>query len=155
MIITFLPNGRLQIDNAKICWKNFAGRGGDFNSEGDRNFAVIIETEEDAKRLTDAGWKVKVKEAREEGDQPFMVMPVKVRFNGYGPNIYLMSGRAKIKLGEDGVHRLDSATILSVDLDIRPHDWTHARWGAGRTAYLENMRAFQQVDRFASEDDEY
>lgn len=155
MQIFFTPDGRIQIDGAKITWRNFAGKGNDFNREGDRNFAVIIETEEDAKRLVDAGWKVKIKEASEEGDMPFMVLPVKVKFNGYGPNIYLMSGRAKVKLGEESVDRLDRATIMSVDLDIRPHDWTHARWGSGRTAYLENMRAFQQIDRFASEDDEY
>lgn len=153
MQITFLPNGRIQIDNAKICWKNFAGKGSDFNREGDRNFAVIIDTQEDADKLAAAGWPIKVKDPREEGDLPFMVMPVKVRFNGYGPNIYLMSGRAKVKLDEDSVDRLDRATIMSVDLDIRPHDWTHARWGSGRTAYLENMRAFQQIDRFASEEE--
>lgn len=151
MRIHFVPGGRLQIDDAQITWKNFAGAGSDYNREGDRNFGIVIDNEEDARRLMDAGWKIKVKEGREEGDPPSYIMPVKVRFNGYGPNIYLVSGTAQIKLHEDEVHRIDRATILSADLDIRPHDWEHARWGTGRTAYLENMRAVQKIDRFASE----
>lgn len=154
MRINFVA-GRLQIDDAKICWRNFAGKGSAFNREGDRNFAVIIETEEDAKRLTDAGWKVKIKDAREEGDMPFMVLPVKIKFNDRGPNVYLMSGDARIKLDEDSVQRLDRVDILSVDLDIRPYDYDHPVYGTGRTAYLDAIRVFQKVDRFASDYSEY
>lgn len=153
MQIYFTPDGRLQIDGAKITWRNFAGKGNDFNREGDRNFAVIIETEEDADRLAKAGWKVKVKPPREEGDTPFMVLPVKVKFNDRGPAVYLMSGNARISLDENSVHRLDRVDILSVDMDIRPYDWTHARFGTGRTAYLDAIRVFQKVDRFASEEE--
>lgn len=153
MQIFFTPDGRIQIDGAKITWRNFAGKGNDFNREGDRNFAVIIETEEDAKRLADAGWKVKIKDVREEGDMPFMVLPVKVKFNDRGPNVYLMSGNARITLDEDSVQRLDRVDIRYVDLDIRPYDWEHPRFGTGRTAYLDAIRVFQKVDRFASEEE--
>ena len=46
MNLTFAPRGILQIDNARITYKNFAGRGDKFNREGDRNFALIIPTTE-------------------------------------------------------------------------------------------------------------
>ena len=51
MQITFLTNPRngkrelVQIDDARITYKNFMGVGDKFNREGDRNFALIIPTE--------------------------------------------------------------------------------------------------------------
>lgn len=153
MHIIFTPDGRLQIDGAKITWRNFAGKGNDFNREGDRNFAVIIDNQDDADRLAAAGWKIKVKPPREEGEDPFIVMPVKVKFNGRGPAAYLMSGASRIALDEHSIHRLDLVDIRSVDLDIRPYDWEHARFGTGRTAYLDAIRVHQKIDRFASEEE--
>jgi hypothetical protein len=155
MKITFLSDGRLMIDGAKITWRNFAGKGSDFNREGDRNFAVIIDNQDDADRLAAAGWKIKVKPPREDGDDPFIVMPVKVKFNDRGPNAYLVCGTNKIPLNEDTIHRLDRVDILSVDMDIRPYDWEHPRFGTGRTAYLDAIQVFQKVDRFASDYSEY
>ena len=34
---------KLVIDNARLIFKNFSGKGDNYNREGDRNFAVIIE----------------------------------------------------------------------------------------------------------------
>ena len=51
MNITFAPRGILQIDDARIIYRNFSGAASKFNREGDRNFAVIIPTEEQANAL--------------------------------------------------------------------------------------------------------
>ena len=148
MNITFAPKGRLQIDDARIVYRNFSGIGGKFNREGDRNFSVLIDDEDIANALVEEGWNVKIKPPRDEGDEPFMHLPVKVKFNDYGPTVYLVSGSRVNKLDEESVSCLDNIDILSVDLDIRPYDWD-VNGKTGRTAYLESISVTQKVDRFA------
>lgn len=148
MRITYAPRDILQIDDARIIYRNFAGRGDKYNREGDRNFAVLIPDEEIADELTRRGWNVKVKPPREEGDTPFMYLPVKVKFNDRGPNIYLRTGRVQNRLEEEDIGRLDRIDIISVDLDIRPYDW-EVNGKTGRTAYLQSICVTQDVDRFA------
>lgn len=149
MEITFAPRDILQIDNAKIVYRNFTGEGSKFNREGDRNFAVIIEDEDMADELVKAGWNVKIKPPRDEDDSPFMFLPVKVKFNDRGPIVYLKSGNADpVKLDEDSVKILDEIDILSVDMDIRPYNW-EVNGKEGRTAYLQSIFVVQEVDRFS------
>lgn len=148
MELTFAPRSILQIDHARIIWRNFEGRGDKFNREGDRNFALIIPTEEMANELIEEGWNVRIKPPREEGDIPFMYLPVKVKFNDRGPGIYLTSGRAKNRLDEETCGLLDHIDIMDVNLDIRPYDW-EVNGKTGRSAYLQSIEVFQEVDRFA------
>ena len=149
MEICFAPKGILQIDEARIIYRNFSGVGSKFNREGDRNFAVVIPTEELADRLTELGWNVKVKPPRDDDDTPFMYLPVKVKFNERGPAAYLRSGDNMIKLDEDSVSCLDDIDIVSVDMDLRPFDWD-VNGKQGRTAYLQSICVTQQIDRFAA-----
>ncbi len=148
MNVTFAPRGILQIDDARIIYRNFSGIGSKFNREGDRNFAVIISNQEIADALIAEGWNVKIKPAREEGDSPFMYLPVKVKFNDRGPIVYLKTGKAMNKLDEESISCLDNVDILSVDMDIRPYDW-EVNGKAGRSAYLQSICVTQEVDRFA------
>lgn len=151
MRITYAPRDILQIDDARIIYRNFAGRGDKYNREGDRNFAVVIPDEEMANELANLGWNVKIKPPREDGDTPFMFLPVKVKFNDRGPNVYLKTGDVQNKLDEESVGLLDNIDIIGVDLDIRPYDWD-VNGKAGRTAYLQSIRVVQDVDRFAGDD---
>ena len=148
MKITFAPRNILQIDDARIIYRNFAGEASQFNRAGDRNFSVLIEDEQIANKLRDHGWNVKIKQAREEGDTPFMHLPVKVKFNDRGPSVYLVSGSNRVKLDEETIGMLDSIDILGVDLDIRPFDW-EVNGKAGRAAYLQSICVIQDIDRFA------
>ena len=152
MRLTYAPRDILQIDDARIIYRNFAGRGDKYNREGDRNFAVVIPDEEMAKELTDRGWNVKIKPPREDGDTPFMFLPVKVKFNDRGPNVYLKTGNNQNRLDEESIGLIDNIDIISVDLDIRPFDWD-VNGKQGRTAYLQSMRVTQDIDRFAARDD--
>ena len=148
MHITFAPRGILQIDDARIIYRNFAGVGSKFNREGDRNFAVVIEDTETADALIKEGWNVKIKPPRDEDDTPFMTLPVKIKFNDRGPVVYLKTGETMNRLDEESVAILDNVDILGVDMDIRPFDW-EVNGKTGRTAYLQSICVTQEVDRFA------
>lgn len=147
MHITFAPNNILQIDDARIIFRNFSGAPSKFNREGDRNFAVIIPEQEIADALIAEEWNVKIKPPREDGDTPFMYLPVKIKFNDRGPRVYLKSGSNMIRLDEESISCLDNVDIISVDLDIRPYDW-NVNGMEGRTAYLQSIQVTQEVDRF-------
>lgn len=150
MNVTILTNGMLQIDGAKIIYRNFAGIGSKFNREGDRNFSVLIEDQDTADALIELGYNVKIKPPREEGDIPFMHLPVKIKFNDRGPKAYLYSGGVKaIELDEESIACLDDVDILTTDIDIRPYDW-EVNGKIGRTAYLQAIHVTQEVDRFAA-----
>lgn len=149
MNICFAPKGILQIDDARIIFKNFEGRGDKFNREGDRNFSLLIEDENTANALIKEGWNVKIKPGREDGDDPFMRLPVKVKFTDYGPNVYLVTGNRRNELDEESIGCLDNIEIESVDMDIRPYDW-EVNGRTGRTAYLQSMEVVQRIDRFAA-----
>ena len=150
MQITFAPKNIVQIDDARIIYRNFSGAPSQFNREGDRNFAVVIPDQEIADALIEQGWNVKIKPPRDDQDTPFMFLSVKVKFNDRGPNVYLKTGHALNKLTEETVGMLDDVDIISVDLDIRPYDW-EINGKTGRTAYLHSMQVTQQIDRFAAQ----
>lgn len=152
MNITFAPRGILQIDDAEIIFRNFEGREEKYNRKGDRNFALKITDPAVAEELADKGWNVKIKPPRDEDDTPFMFLKVNVKFNDRGPRAYLQVGGRQVELDEDSVKCLDNIDILSVDLDIRPYDW-EVNGNTGRSAYLEAIRVYQRVDRFASEEE--
>lgn len=149
MELTFAPREILQVNDTRIIYRNFRGEGSKFNRKGDRNFAMIIPTQDLADELISRGWNVKIKEPREEGEEPFMYLPIKVKFNDRGPQIYLVTGDRTNRLDEDVVSMLDDIDIRSVDLDIRPYDW-EVNGKTGRTAYLQAMEVTQEIDRFAA-----
>ena len=149
MNVCFVPKNIMQIDDAKIIFRNFEGRGDKFNREGDRNFSLLIEDPKTADAMIEKGWNVKIKPGRDADEEPFMRLPVKVKFTDYGPTVYLNSNGNVVKLNEESISCLDNIEIDSVNLDIRPYDW-EVNGRTGRTAYLQSMEVFQRIDRFAA-----
>lgn len=139
----------LQIEDARIIYRNFSGVATKYNREGDRNFAVIIPTDEIKDILIKDGWNVKIKPPREEDESPFMYMPVKIKFNSRGPSAYVESGDSAQRLNEDTIGMLDDIDISSVNMDLRPYDW-EVNGKTGRSAYLQAIYVIQNVDRFNS-----
>lgn len=154
MEIRFMRDKTVQIDDARLMFRNFAGRRERYNNAGDRNFCIVIPDESIAEQLADAGWNVKIKPPKIEGDAPFMFLKVKVKFSDYGPNCYLVSGSSQMRLNPDTVGCLDKVQIQSVDLDIRPFEWTNDDGETCRTAYLNAIRVIQRLDRFAERTDD-
>ena len=155
MNLTFAPKNILQIDDARIVFRNFKGIASKFNNEGERNFAIVIPDLEIADSLINdknqfgASWNVKIKAPKDDGDMPFIYLPVKVHFNERGPRIYLRTGNHRAELNPDTVGILDDIDIRSVDMDIRPYDGEGAM-GPFRSAYLLSMEVTQEIDRFAA-----
>ena len=158
MDLVFKENGVVEIDNAKIIFRNFSGVGDKFNREGDRNFAVVIPDQVACDALLNdtseegASWNVKIRPPREDGEEPFMYLKVKLRFTNRGPNVYLKSGDNFVKLDEETIGCLDDIDIEKVDMDIRPYD-DNVNGKPFRAAYLNSMCVTQDlryVDRFAA-----
>lgn len=149
----FSQGGYLQIDDATLIYKNFSGIGDRFNREGNMNFSVRIPDQEMADALMNdvnehgVGWNVKIKPPREEGDVPFMHLPVKVKFTGRSPKVVLIVGDRKVELDEESIACLDDIEIERVDLDIRSYD-DIANGKPFRAAYLDKLYVTQKVDRF-------
>lgn len=125
----------VMIDNARLLYRNFAGVAKEFNSEGDRNFCVLL-PEDLAKALEDDGWNIKrTRGADDEPGEPYV--QVKVNYNkGRPPRIVLISSSGKRDLGAEEVMILDAADIKTADLVINPYHW-EVRGEKGVKAYLK------------------
>ena len=127
----------ISVENAKIIFRNFAGKPSKFNAEGKRNFCLLID-DESANKFKLDGWNVKYLNPRDPDDKPQPYIQVSVAFDNFPPNIYLISGGKKTKLNEDTVSVLDYAEIENVDLIIRPYNW-EVSGKSGIKAYVKNM----------------
>lgn len=141
----------LEIPNAHIFYRNFAGIEKKYNSAGNRNFCVEIS--EDAmvdntplyQVLLEEGWNVRLMPPRNEGDAPMHYIQVNVSYKNVPPNIWLIAGRRKTRLDEGSVDSLDYAEIKTVDLVINPYNWEPGRV----KAYLKTMYIEIVQDAFA------
>lgn len=142
----------LIMENAKIRFRNFAGRPDEYTREGDRSFALVIEDEDLANKLREDGWNVKMRLPKEEGAEPWYYLKVKVNFNGVPPKVVEVTSRNRVALNEDTVGILDTAELKSVDVEVSPYHW-EIGGRSGITAYLKTMYATIEEDPFAAKYD--
>lgn len=128
---------QLLLEDRRIIFRNFTGAEGRFNAKGQRNFHVVLE-EDEAERMTVAGWNVKYPKPREDGDQPLPHLPVKVRFDNFPPRVVLITSRGKTPLDESMVDILDWAEIEHVDMILNP-SWYDVNGKSGYSAYLKSL----------------
>ena len=138
-------NETVTIENATIGFKNFAGKAGPYNREGDRNFAVFFEDREQAEELSKLGWNIKNLD-KEDRDPHIQV---KVKFGQYPPQIVMINkypdGKQKVTyLDESTIDCLDSIKLDNVDLVFRPYNYD-VRGVAGVAAYLQEMYVTESV----------
>lgn len=126
------------MEDVRIVFRNFAGREGQFNREGDRNFSVLLDDDKLVKDLEADGWNVKYLKAREEGDTEQPYLQVSVNFDGRPPRVTMITSRGRTNLGEREVEMLDWADIRTCDLIVRPYHW-NVNGRSGIKAYLQSI----------------
>lgn len=137
------------LEGARIIFRNFSGKAGRYNKEGDRSFAVVIDDPEAAEKLKDEGWNVREMKPREEGDPALHYLNVSVSYAYTPPMVILVTGHQRTKLDEDTIDTLDWAEITNVDLVIRPYNW-EVNGNTGVKAYLKTMYVTIEEDVFAN-----
>jgi len=125
------------VEDARLIFKNFAGKEGQYNREGDRNFAVILDPET-AAQMTEDGWNVRSLAAREEGDEDTPYIQVAVNFNNRPPRVVMITSTARTNLDEASVEVLDWADIKIADLIARGYEWS-VNGKTGVKAYLQSL----------------
>ena len=135
------------MEGVKIIFRNFAGKEGQYNREGDRNFAVLLD-EPVATAMAEDNWNVKWLRPRteEEGEEPQAYLPISVNFKGRPPRIVLITSRGRTNLDDSQVEMLDWADILNVDLIVRPYEWT-VNGKSGVKAYLQSIYVTIEEDQ--------
>ena len=138
------------VEGARIIFRNFSGKGSQYDSEGSRNFGLLL-SEEDAQMLAADGWNVKRRPPRADDpegyEQPWL--PVKVKFGKFPPIAVLINSRRKIRLDEDTIGRLDHTRIKNCDVIVRPYNYPASNvTSAGVAAYLKAIYVTVEEDAF-------
>jgi hypothetical protein len=128
-----------RMDGVRIIFRNFSGKEGKYNREGDRNFAVLLD-DEIANTMAEDNWNVKWLQPRSEDEEetPQAYLPVSVSYKGRPPRIVMITSRGRTNIDDTQVEMLDWATIVNVDLIVRPYEWT-VNGKSGVKAYLQSL----------------
>ena len=148
-----MVNEKITIENARIAFRNFSGKPGKYNAEGDRNFCVMLEPDI-ADTLSRDNWNVRWLNPRNPQDEPQGYIQVKVNLDNYPPKVVIISSKGKTSLdfvndpdAYKMVDMLDWAEIKNVDLIIRPYNW-EVNGKSGVKAYLNSIYITLEEDEF-------
>lgn len=125
------------IEGAQLIFRNFSGKEGPFNSEGDMNFCVVLAPDVGEQMLKD-GWNVKYLNGRDEGDEDVPYIQVRVNFDQRPPRVVMLTSTSRTTLDKNSVATLDWADIQNADLICRGYEWT-VQGKSGIKAYLKSL----------------
>jgi len=134
------PNDKtVLMEGVRIIFRNFAGKEGKYNREGDRNFAVLLD-DEVAEAMAADNWNVKWLNPRGEDEEetPQAYLPVSVSYKGRPPRVVMITSGGRTNLDETNIEMLDWATIVNVDLIVNPYEWL-VNGKSGIKAYCQSL----------------
>lgn len=126
------------VEDARLLFRNFSGKEGQYNKEGERSFSVVIPTMEVADQMVRDGWNVKYLSAREEGEDDTPIIQVSVRFDIRPPRVVLITSNNRTQLDEKTIASLDWVDIKTADLIARGYTWS-VNGKSGTKAYLQSL----------------
>lgn len=143
------------IEGCRLLWPHLAGNPGKFNRAGERGFTIVFDDADEVQKLVDEGYNVNIKPPREEGEEPFMKMNVKLAFTPtYRPQIWLnVNGQRKV-LDENTCEAIDmlrSSNITNVVVQFHPFIYDN-EYGHGKSAWLDGIEVFAIPSRFMDPD---
>lgn len=130
----------VKMEGVRIVFRNFSGKEGQYNREGDRNFAVLLD-DKVAEAMAADGWNVKWLKPREsdEEEESQAYLSVSLSFaKGRPPRVVQITSRGRTDLREDELEPLDWADISNVDMIVRPYEWS-VNGKTGIKAYLQSI----------------
>lgn len=136
----------IEIEDARIIFRNFKGEKSKFNPTGFRTFSVLLD-DDLAEVLARDGWNIKWLDPREEGDKPQAFMDAKAQYGPYPPKVVLVTNDGLSYIGEDEIDMLDWAEFEKVDLVLRPYNW-EVSGNTGVAAYLKAIYVTLVEDAF-------
>jgi hypothetical protein len=143
----------INFENKDIIWRNFSGKAGKFNAEGQRSFNVIL-NEDEYLTLQADGWNVRVimpKPDQDPDTPPLYILPVKVAFGKRPPVIQVIGNGRRQALTEETVNMLDWTEIKPAGCDITVNPYNYDVMGKqGVSAYLKAMYVNIVEDHFAA-----
>lgn len=147
--------GNVTIEDAQLVLRNFSGKPGDFNAEGDRNTGVILPVEL-AQAMLEDGWPVKQFKPAPDGSEGDYWIPVSVKYRdklgdlvARPPRVVMITptktGTNRTNLGEKEVEILDYSVIKTADIIIRPYEYT-VSGRSGVKAYAQSLFVTVEFD---------
>ena len=127
--VSVIKNGQeIVVEDAKLIFRNFSGRGDTYNREGSRSFCLILDTPELYSWAEDHGWPIKHRGAEGEEGYDYIKVEVSYKFDSIKPLVVFIKDDGnghptKTQIDENGINVLDWTEIIKADIMIRNRKW--------------------------------